>query len=85
VKQYDLKIIETGMRLREAAPVAWQEFVEALRMRSASLTGDLVRAPPDTFQQMQGKAREAVEFAQQLMDLHKTFETIQNRQREVTR
>ena len=83
MKPYELRIIETGMRLREAAPVAWQEFTEALRLRSASLTGDLVRAPPDTFQNMQGKAREAVEFSQQLNDLHKTFEMLQ--QQKVTR
>ena len=73
MKPYDLKIIETGMRLREAAPVAWAEFVEAMRMRSASLTTDLVRAPRLTFQQMQGKTRAAVEVAQQLNDLHKTL------------
>jgi adenine-specific DNA methylase len=62
------ELIPAVMRLRAAAPQAWEEFVLVIRRLAAIKAAELVRAPTETIHQMQGQARAFEDIAQMLVE-----------------
>jgi hypothetical protein len=62
------QLISAVMRLRGAAPDAWDDFVKVMRMLSAIKAAELVKAPPDAIHQMQGQARAFDEMVGMFME-----------------
>jgi len=51
------ELIEVVMRLRGAAPDAWEQFILVMRKLAAIKATELVRANHESIYQMQGQAR----------------------------
>jgi len=64
-------LIDAVMRLRGAAPQAWEDFVKAMRTLSAIKASELVRAPTESIHQMQGQARAFADIVDMLVDAPK--------------
>lgn len=62
------ELIPAVLRLRGAAPQAWDDFVLVMRKMSAIKAAELVRAPPDAIHQMQGQARAFEEIVAMLIE-----------------
>jgi hypothetical protein len=62
------QLIPVVMRLRAAAPYAWDEFVKAMVMLAAVKAAELVKAPTETVHQVQGQARAFDDIANMLRE-----------------
>lgn len=62
------ELIDVVMRLRGAAPQAWDDFVRTMGSLSATKAAELVKAPAESVQQMQGQARAFVDIVEMLTD-----------------
>jgi|SRR5262245_53196135 len=52
----DVRLIETAMVLRGAAPDDWDHFVRAMREYAAGATADMLKVPPEQLLKQQGVA-----------------------------
>jgi len=68
------ELIPVLMRLRGAAPQAWDEFVMAMRRMAAIKAAELVRAPTETVHQVQGQARAWEDIVEMLINAPKKAE-----------
>lgn len=68
------ELIPAVMRLRGAAPQAWDEFVMVMRKLSAIKAAELVRAPTETIHQVQGQARAFEDIVTMFMEAPKKAE-----------
>jgi hypothetical protein len=62
------ELIDAVMRLRGAAPDAWEHFVLTMRRLAAIKAAELVRANYESVYQMQGQARAYEEIASMLVE-----------------
>lgn len=71
------KVIETAVRLREAAPDQWARFVVAMRDYSSQVAVDMVRCAPELLARGQGLAIQANEIASTLENAPQLYEGMQ--------
>ena len=62
------ELIDAAMRLRANAPQAWDDFVEVMGRLSTIKAAELVKAPAESVQQMQGQARAFADIVEMLTD-----------------
>lgn len=61
-------LIPVVMRLRAAAPQAWDEFVKVMDLLATVKAAELVKAPTETVHQVQGQARAFDDIASMLRE-----------------
>jgi hypothetical protein len=65
------ELISVVMRLRAAAPQAWDDFIDAMKGLYGVKAAELVRAPTESVHQMQGQARAFEDIVEMLTDAPK--------------
>ena len=72
------RLVQASMALRAEAPEGWQEFVMAMREQAATMTGEILRVPPEMLLKAQGMAIMAHELSSVFNDAPKIYEKMQN-------
>lgn len=74
------KIVVSAMELRSAAPVLWDDFIEAIRHYSASHALALVRCNGDVLVKSQGYAQALSDIAVLLSNVQAKFDALRAQQ-----
>lgn len=77
----DIALVKAAMRLREASPQAWVDFLAAMKQRSEKAAFDLVNAPDDMVFLGQGRARAIAELCKELTEAPQTYEKVMQNER----
>jgi hypothetical protein len=74
-----MPLLRAAMRLREAAPSSWDEFVLAFENYAVEISTDLVIADHDKIFIAQGRAQSARDFASMFRNCRDELEHLQER------
>ena len=74
-----MPLLRAAMRLREAAPTSWDEFVLAFHDYAVEVAADVVIADPDKIFVAQGRAQSARDFATMFRNCRDELEHLQER------